>query len=165
MRLATLRKTSTRVRRWVPTQSGPGTMGPKPLPRRKNLLWPQRCGNLSTREFALCDDRSIAAKARDSQQRPTECLAAEHDTGNFEDAQSAINGDMCRGGHSDDRQTRPDVDTEDRHNPTLNQTTEIRRSARSRSLASRLQSQSLEPQAKVTPSVIQLAVKGYFNHV
>ena len=39
---------------------------------------------------------------------------------------------------------RPDVDTEDRHDPILNQRTKNRRSSRCRSLVSRLQSQSLE---------------------
>ena len=45
---------------------------------------------------------------------------------------------------SHDRQIRPDIDTEDRHDPILNQRTKNRRSSRCRSLVSRLQSQSLE---------------------
>ena len=80
MPLATLGKTSTRSRQWVPTQNGPGVTGRKPLLRRKKRLWPQRCGNLSTREFALRDDRYVAAKARGSQRCPTECLATAHDS-------------------------------------------------------------------------------------
>ena len=70
--------------------------------------------------------------------------------GSFADAQSAIDGDMCRGGYSDDRQTRPDV-TEYRHNPILNQRTENRRSARYRSLASRLWPQSLDTRRRLLP--------------
>ena len=44
MHLATLRRASTRVRRWGPTYNGPGAKGRKPLPKKKNLSWPPRCG-------------------------------------------------------------------------------------------------------------------------
>ena len=81
MRLATLRRASTRVRRWEPTYNGPAAIGRKPLPPKKKTYHGHHDAvNLTTREFALRDDRFVAAKARDSERCPTECLATAHDS-------------------------------------------------------------------------------------
>ena len=60
--------------------------------------------------------------------------------------------------------TRPDVNTEDRHDPILNQRTEIRRSARCRSFAARLQPQSLEPRRRLLPIPASLGQLVILNH-